>query len=467
MADEGSRLRGEMTKGVQTLLGNPKKAIMTLAVPMIIAMSIQTLYNVVDALWVSGLGPDALAAVGFVYPFFFMMMALATGLGVGGGSAVSRRIGANDKKGADQVAIHTLLMMVILATVFTLLLLVFAEPIFSFIGAGEVLSATLAYGRVLFAGAIFVFFAYVANALLRGEGDAHRAMYALAAGAGLNIVLDPVFIYALDFGVAGAGWATVVSLMISSGILWYWLFRKQDTYVSVSVKGFRYIPEIGSDILRVGVPSSLQQLSMAVMMLILNGIIVSIGGTDGVAVYTTGWRVATMAILPLLGIATAVVSVSGAAYGEQNYDKIKISFLYAIKMGLLIEIIIAVVTFVLAPFIAQAFTLAEGGVRIVDDLELFLRIICLFYPAVAFGIMSSSLFQGCGKGLYALGVTLLRAMVFTPIFAVVFSMVFMLSLPGIWWGIVAANSFGSLIAFASAQLYIKKLERKQEEQVSI
>ena len=97
--------------GVETLLGNPKRAIIKLAIPMMVAWSVQTLYNVVDALWVSGLGPDALSAVGFFFPFFFLLMALAGGLGVGGSAAVSRKIGAKDKKGADSVASHTIALM--------------------------------------------------------------------------------------------------------------------------------------------------------------------------------------------------------------------------------------------------------------------------------------------------------------------------------------------------------------------
>lgn len=96
------------TEGIKILLGDPKKAIIKLSVPMIVAMSVQTVYNVVDAIWVSGVGADALSAVGFFFPFFFTMMALATGLGIGGGSAISRRIGAKDKEGADIVAAHTM-----------------------------------------------------------------------------------------------------------------------------------------------------------------------------------------------------------------------------------------------------------------------------------------------------------------------------------------------------------------------
>jgi len=131
-----SQLNNNETKGVKTLLGDPKKAIIKLSLPMIAAMSLQTLYNLVDAIWVSGLGADALAAVGFVFPFFFIAMAVANGLGIGGGSAISRHIGKQDKKRADAVAVHTIIFMVIVAIIFTIPFYIVAEDIFLAMGAG-------------------------------------------------------------------------------------------------------------------------------------------------------------------------------------------------------------------------------------------------------------------------------------------------------------------------------------------
>ena len=159
------------TKGVKTLLGDSKKAILKLSIPMIIAMSVQTIYNFVDALWVSGFasnfftsfeipetGKGALAAIGFVFPFFMMAVAISTGLGVGGGSAISRKIGSNDKKGADNIAIHSVIITILIAIVFSLLLFTFSDRIFSWIGAGDSLNMTISYGRIIFAGSIAIFF---------------------------------------------------------------------------------------------------------------------------------------------------------------------------------------------------------------------------------------------------------------------------------------------------------------------
>ena len=460
---EGNQTPERLTKGVKTLLGDPKKAILKLATPMVIAMVVQTMYNLVDALWVSGLGADALAAVGFVYPFFFVAMALATGLGIGGGSAVSRKIGAKDKKGVDNVAVHTYIMTLLITMVLSFVMIVFAENIFSMMGASSIIDEAVAYNRIIFAGSIFLFFSNVSNAILRAEGDAKRAMYAITFGSILNIILDPIFIYVLKLGVAGAAWATVISLCVTSIILFNWLFLKRDTYVSLRFSDFKLDKDIVKDIFKVGLPSSIQQLSMAITMLIVNIVIVKLllAGTDGVAVYQTGWRIVSIGIMPLLGMATAVVSVTGATFGAREFKKMDAAFTYAVKIGFIVEIFIALATFVLATFIAASFTTAESSKRIFDDLQMFLRIICLFYPGAALGIVSSAMFQGVGKGLNSLIATLIRTVILTVLFVIVFSMIFSMNLVGVWWGIVLANLIGSVIAFIWAKNLIRNLLKGQ------
>jgi putative MATE family efflux protein len=465
------------TKGVKTLLGEPKKAVITLAIPMIIAMSAHTIYNLFDALWVSGFGKDfftnaivadigtgALAAVGFVMPFFMMIISLSTGIGVGAGSAISRRIGANDKEGADNVAVHSIIITILISIIFSIIFFIFAEDIFLLIGAKQAAGMATSYGRIIFAGAIFLFFSNLANAILRGEGDAKRAMYAMMFGAVLNIIIDPIFIYTLKLGVTGAAYATILSMFLSTLILIYWLFFRKDTYVDLKFKNFKFNKDIIKDILKVGLPASFQQLSMSITMLILIIIITIVGdGDDGVAIYNTGWRVVMIAVLPLLGIATAVTSVVGAAFGAKSYRKLNTAFMYSIKIGLISEIIIGIGIFILAPIITAIFTTNPDSVRIQEGLELFLRITVFFYPGAAFGIAASAMFQGSGKGTYALIATLLRTVILTPIFAVILSTVFNLELAGIWWALVIANLIGSVVSFTWAKLYIEKLRNKFAE----
>jgi putative MATE family efflux protein len=461
------------TQGVATLLGDPKKAIIKLSLPMIVAMSVQSLYNLADKIWVSGLGKEALSATGLFFPFMMLAIAVSAGLGIGGGSAISRRIGASDKEGVHSVATHTVIFTFITAFTYTVPLFFYAPLIFRALGAGDALEMSLAYGQVMIAGSVFIFLANIGNAFLRSEGKAKSAMIAMLLGTLLNIILDPLFIYkltiplspkmtlsvGLNLGVAGAAYATILSFAISFFLLLYWIIIKKDNYIELDFKGFRFRKDIIKDISRVGFPSILSHGSMSIMMLLVNLIVTAVAGYVGVAIFQTGWTVVSIAILPLLGIASAVVAVSGATYGARYFDKLKQSFLYAIKLGIIIELGIAALTFVFAPLITQIFTLSEDTKQIVPDITFMLRIIWLFYPAVSGGMLSSAFFQGVGKGKYSLLITIIRTLFLAALFSYIFGVIFGLGLLGVYLGLIISNWGTSIIAFLWAQMFIAKLKK--------
>lgn len=452
---------GKQTKGVKTLLGDPKKAIIKLSIPMIAAMSAHTIYNLADAIWVSGKGPESLSAVGFTFPFLFLAIAIANGIGIGGGAAISRRIGARDRKGANSIAAHTIVIMLVFVVLFTVAMLLLAEPVIRIMGAGGALDLSVTYARIMFSGIVFIFFMQIAVAILRSEGDAKRAMYAMVSGAVLNIILDPIFIYSLGLGVAGAAWATILSMFIVSLVTFYWLFLERKTYVSFQFRGFRFDKKVLTDIAKVGFPACVSQMSMSLMAIALTTIIASIGGSDGVAVYLAGWRVISLATLPMLGVASAVTSVTGAAFGAQDYKKMEISYVYALKGGVLIESVLALVTFIFAAHITWIFTWSEESARIINDLTLFLQVVWVVFPTVAFGMLSSAMFQGAGKGLNALIMTLVRTLIFTVPFAWFFGIFLDGGLLGVWIGMVVAGFASVPIAFGWATWYLRKLRKSE------
>lgn len=466
MAREKGGVSPDKAEGAQArvkmLLGDPKKAILKLSLPMIIAMSVQTLYNLADTVWVSGLGEHALTAVGLFFPIFFLIMALAAGLGIGGGAAISRRIGARDKKGADNVADHVIILMTVLALIFTVPTFLILPKVFELMTNVEVAALATNYGRIIVGGSLIIFFANNANAILRAEGDTKRAMYAMVIGSALNIVLDPIFIYVFDLGVAGAAWATMLSFTFTAILLAYWLFFKKDTFVTFDLGNFKFKWKIFQDIMRVGAPASLQQMSMAIQMMILNIIVLAVD-SRGVAIFTAGWRVAMIAILPLMGIATALVAVAGSAYGERSYRKLKMSFYHAIRYGLMFEIIISILIFILAPFIVIIFTWSEKSVHLRSDLILFLRMFTVMNFFATFGMLSSSVFQAIGKGFKSLMVTLMRTILFALVFTIVFGLVLDWGLAGVWGGILLGNFMGASISFTWVSLTIRRLIRKGED----
>ncbi|MCD6101208.1 MAG: MATE family efflux transporter [Candidatus Neomarinimicrobiota bacterium] len=452
------------TEGVNTLLGNPRRAIVKLSLPMIVGMIAQTAYSIADAVWVSGLGPEPLAAVGFFFPVYFLLMSLAGGIGVGASSAISRMIGAKDKESADKIAVQSILLGILLALLVSIPAIPFLERIIFFLGGGEISSITASYGKIILLGSVFMFFNYVANSILRGEGNAGKAMWAMVIGSGINILFDPVFIYVFRLGIRGAAWASVVSMFIVSILFIYWLFFEQKTYVSINLKDLGFTVEVLREIFSVGIPSSVMQMINSVSMFLINVVAIRAGGTDGVAVFTSGWRIVTVGTLPMMGMAMGVTAVTGAAFGARDSKKLEQGYFFAIKMGLVIEIIMGLLIFAFARYISVIFTYAEQTRRISEDLIHFLKVMALFLPFVPLGMLTSAMLQGTRRGFWALGITLTRTIVLNVPLAYLFGIVMGIGSPGVWWGIVCGNAIAGLIGVTLGIIttaeYKKKLSRR-------
>jgi putative MATE family efflux protein len=446
------------TQGVTILTGDPKKAIISLSGPMIIAMLLMSSYNIVNAIWVVGLGSDALAAVGFMTPLYMVLIGLGTGIGAGATSAIARRIGANDRNGANNCAVHTLLIALILSVIVTLPLVIFAEQIALLFGAGETAGLAVAYGQVLFAGSFFILFVNIAYGILRAEGDARRTMHAMVAASLLNIVLDPLLIYGLGLGIAGAAWGTIISLAAATIVLCYWFFIKKDTYVCFSRQVFIPSRSVVSDILSVGIPASVEYLLMSALNIILNLILVMVATTDAVAVFSVGFRVVSFGIVPIVAIGTSVVSVVGVAYGAKQFGKIRVAHTFSIIFGLAIALGVSILTWVFAYPIASVFSYSQESAHLYPAIAAFIGVMCFFYPFVPLGLLSSSVFQGVGKGPTSLFLTFMRSLVFAAVFAYLFAIPMGMGEQGVWWGIVAGEVAGGLLGFVWARLYLSKLE---------
>ncbi len=457
--DNQKSIGDDVDKRVSMVTGDPKRAIRILSIPMIISMLLMMAYNLVDSIWVAGLGPNSLAALGFITPVFMMVVGLGNGLGAGANSLISRCIGAKNKKGSDNAAIHSIILTLTLSVVLTLFILVFLKDILLAMGAGESLDLAVQYGQIVFSGLIFLIFSSVASGILRAEGDVKRPMYAMAATAILNIVLDPIFIYYLGWGVSGAAAATVISATVSSALILYWLLLKRDTYVSLSRKDFKASWNVIKDILSVGLPASAEFFVMSILGIVLNIMLVITGGTDAVAVYTAGWRVVMIAMIPAIGIGTAAITVAGAAYGSRKYGNISTALNYSVKLAVGVASITGLIIYVFAPYIASIFAYSSVSAFMAPSIAAFLQVMCLFLIVVPFGIAASSVFQGMGKGLTSLILTVIREVLFMSVFAYFLAFILGMGEYGIWWGIVIGGAFGCGIAYIWAARYIKGLKR--------
>ena len=449
----------EVDQRISIITGDPKKAIRMLSVPMIISMLLIMAYNLADSIWVAGLGPNALAALGFVTPLFMIVMGLGNGLGAGAASLISRCIGADNKKGADNAAIHSIILTMVISIALTAVILIFLPGILVAMGAGETLDLALQYGYVVFGGLIFLIFSSVASGILRAEGDAKRPMYAMAATAILNIIIDPIFIYYLGWGVSGAAWATVLSSGVSCIFMIYWLLLKRDTYVSFSREDFKASWKVVKDILAVGLPASAESFVMSILGIVLNLVLVITGGAEAVAIYTAGWRVVMMAMIPPIGIGTAAITVSGVAYGSRKYENLTKTLHYSAKLGVGVALVTGAITYIFAPNIANIFAYSSQSAFMAPSIAAFLQVMCLFYLTVPLGITASSVFQGMGKGITSLILTVLREVVFISFFAYLFAFVLDMGSQGVWWAIVVGGGLGCIVAYLWANYYIKGLKK--------
>ena len=245
-------------KNIELMRGNPETAVRKLAIPVMISMLLTASYNIIDGIWITGLGEAAIAGIGFVTPIFMILNGVSVGLGSGATSSISRFVGAHDKNRASDSAAHSIIILFIASIILTLIFLVIQEPLLRIYGAsGTALEEALSYSTPLFLGLIGIMFANGASGILRGEGDMKRAMYAVVVSVILNAILDPIFIYTFGLGAAGAAIATVLSSLISAIVILYWLLVKKDTYVDINLRKFKFNSKITKNILKVGIPASL------------------------------------------------------------------------------------------------------------------------------------------------------------------------------------------------------------------
>ena len=446
------------SKNIEMITGDPKKAIVKLALPMMLSMLLIMLYNIADSIWVAGLGPDALAAVGFITPLFMVLIGLGNGIGAGANSLIARNIGAKNHDQANNAGLHAIVLSIIVSLVFTILIEVFMVPILQFMGAGNTIQYAMDYSYIIF-GFLFIFvFSGVASAIFRSEGDMRRATIAIAVTAVLNIILDPIFIYVLNFGISGAAWATVISATMSCIVMSYWIWVKKDLFLDLSPKNFKYSSHIMIDTLQVAIPSTLETIVFSALAIIINSMLVLAAGTTAVAVYTASMRIVQLAMIPLIGIGTAVLTVAGVAYGAHNYKNLQTAHSYSIKIGFIVSIILGALMFIFSGQIATVFSYTQASAGLASEIATAISVLSLFVLAIPHGIMSSMMFQGVGKGTYSLLITLLRSLILESVFAYLFCFIFGWGLPGIYGGVVFGCFLGGTIGYIWAKLFIRKFK---------
>ena len=448
----------EKTEDIDLIVNHPKKAINKLALPIIISNLFMMLNNIIDGIWVAGLGPEPLAAVGFVTPLFLALVGFANGLGAGSNSLIARYIGAEDYENAGNSAIHSIMLSIIVTILSTVIILVLLKPLLLIMGAGEVISQTLDYGYIIIGGCFSVFIPAMMSAIFRSQGEVNRASYPLMITAVINMILDPIFIYVFNWGIAGAAFATVLAGALSLIPMIYWMFIKRDSFLEVKMSEYKTNFQIYKDILVVGIPASLEQFIISFVSILMNYWLSILAGTIAIAAYTATWRLVSVGISPLIGIGVAALTVGGAAYGAKNLTNLKTALNYGVKLGLISSIIICAFFFIFAEPLSYIFSYSADSSILAPRVVESLRILCFFILLMPLGVLAGNIFQSMGKGTLSLIITVLRSFILEVIFAGLFAFIFNLGDIGIYSGLVCGMAVGSVVGYLFINYYLKKHE---------
>ena len=324
-------------------------------------------------------------------------------------------------------------------------------------GASSVLSYGMEYGIVMFSWSFAVLIPPIIGGAFRAEGDIKRATIPMATTAISNMILDPIFIYILNMGIAGAAWATGIAAFLGLLMMLYWIFIKKDTYLAYDMKDFKNNFTMYKDILVVGIPASLEQLIMAALAVVVNFMLTVVSGPVAVAVYTAGWRIISIGMLPAIGVGTGAISVAGVAFGSRKYENLRITTRYSVKVGLISSIIVCAILYIFATQIALIFSYSESSAQLAPLIAGFLQLMCLFILYVPFGASAGNVFQGIGKGTTSFILTTFREFVLVLVFAYILGFVMNMGEFGIYCGMLLGGLIGSVIAYVYIEIYVKKL----------
>jgi putative MATE family efflux protein len=442
------KLPQNKTSRLDGFIDNPSKALWTLAFPIMAGMGIHTLYTIVDMIFIGRLGGDAIAAVAFNMPLFFLVLGLSFGVGSGVTASIARFIGAKDKVNADNTAEHAVALGLIISTILTTLGLIYGEDLLQRLGATEsVLPLSWDYLKVSLIGLPFMVFSTFFRSILSGEGDMKLPMAVAGLGTILNIILDPIFIFTLGYGVGGAAMASVISQLIVFLIFVYMLFVKEHAYIRFRMQDFSPSIFIIKDIIRVGLPASMSMIIMAFGQLVFNLILVRFS-TDAVAAYQVGGRMEMVIFLPIMAIASALTTLVGMFFGAKEIEKIKFIAKYGIIRSMMVTGVLSIILYIFAPFVVKNFTL---DVDIQSIAVTYLRFICLIYPLIAIGMTVGRILQGLGKGLPMLVITSIRILALSAPLALYFIIVLNKPIEWVWYAMIIST----IVSVAISLIWLK------------
>ena len=330
------------------------KLITSLAIPTVISMLVTSIYNMADTFFVSQISTQASAAVGVVFPIMSIIQAFGFTLGMGSGSLISIRLGQKRNEEANVIVSTAFFTAIGIGFLITILGIIFSTQFLSLVGASNtILPYAQDYAKYIFFGAPIMTASFVLNNVLRSEGKAFFSMIGLTTGGILNIILDPIFIYALDLGISGAAIATLCSQSISFLIL-LTCFLKHKTVCRISIKLYSLKKEVLPKIVTTGFPSLSRQGLASISSILLNTAAGAYGDA-AIAGMTITTKIVMFIASIMIGVGQGFSPVSGYNFGAKHYDRVKQAYTFTLTAGFILMGSLATIIFIFANQIMNAF----------------------------------------------------------------------------------------------------------------
>ena len=432
------------------------KALLKLAIPSVLSMFFHTLFHLIDTIFVSWLGEISLAAMSLSFPLLFVIFAIINGMAVGTTTCVTKELGANNTAKAQIFANASLLLILGLSLLPIPLLTSDLSNKFYFIlgGKGAVLPECYAYSFWMILGAPLMGLALLGESLFRSQGDTFTPMMSMLIGNLLNILLDPILIFGLKWGIAGASIATFVGRIASLAYLAYKL--KKKARLRPTLRFDKSFPKYWKDISIVGFPVALSQTSMAIGAALMNKIL-SLFGPAAISAWMLGNRIEMFAFLPVFGLNSGLIPFLSYNIGKGNFQRVKEAVMLASKAAVVLMLSIGLLLFSFPQIFLLPFSPTPQMASMAID---SVRASATGYIFAAIDITLWGLFQGSGYAYFGMISQLARTLLFRASLGYLMGIYFGIK---IFWWCQPLSALGSLLL---SLLFAKKVLNLIQENIN-
>lgn len=435
------------------------KLVWDYALPGIVGTMVTAMYNVVGRIFIGqGVGALAISGLAITFPVMNLTASLGMLVGAGGAARISISLGKQDKITAEKILGNSLLITVLLNLVFITLIMINLDPILRAFGASDL---TIPYARdylqIVLPGNVFVSLCYNFNAMMRSSGYPRKAMITMLIGALLNIILTPIFLYTFNLGIKGVAWSTVISMCI--GMLFVMdHFTRGNNLIRLRWKNIRLDKKTVTSILSIGISPFSMQVAASGVAVLLNTSLLRHGGDMAVGAYGIINTVVMIFVMIIMGLNQGTQPIVGYNYGARNFDRVKETLFYSLKVAT----IITTITFIVGQFFPHLFASAfTNDPELLAITEKGIRITVAAFPLVGIQIVASSFFQSLGYAAKSIIQSLSRQLIFLVPFIIIFPRLW--GLNGIWIAMPVADTMAAILSICLLIIQLRVLNKMQEE----